>query len=117
MHIEIKRAYTPTQPGDGYRVLVDRLWPRGVSKQDLNLDAWSKEVAPSSELRRWFGHDPEKWEEFRERYLKELKQGTAARDLLDSVTGERLTLVYAARDTAHNHALVLQEYLKTLISK
>lgn len=117
MHIAIKRAYVPAEQDDGYRVLVDRLWPRGVAKKDLPLDEWNKDVAPSPELRRWFGHDPEKWEEFRKRYLEELKQGSAARALLDSVPDARLTLVYAARDPEHNHSLVLQEYLEALASR
>ena len=113
-HIAAKRAYASTEKDDGYRVLVDRLWPRGVSKKDLVLDEWNKDVAPSSELRRWFGHDPERWDEFRKRYLVELEQGTAASELLDSVPDTRLTLVYAARDPELNHALVLKEYLESL---
>jgi uncharacterized protein YeaO (DUF488 family) len=117
MRIAIKRAYAPAEREDGYRVLVDRLWPRGVAKKDLPLDEWNKDVAPSPELRRWFGHDPERWEEFRRRYLEELKQGSGARELLNSVPGARLTLVYAARDPEHNHALVLQEYLQRLVAE
>jgi uncharacterized protein YeaO (DUF488 family) len=117
MRIAIKRAYAPAEREDGYRVLVDRLWPRGVAKKDLPLDEWNKDVAPSPELRRWFGHDPERWEEFRRRYLEELKQGADARELLNSVPGARLTLVYAARDPEHNHALVLQEYLQRLVAE
>ncbi len=112
MQIQIKRAYENPAPEDGYRVLVDRLWPRGMSKQKLAIDEWNKEIAPSTELRKWFNHDPEKWGQFRERYQAELKESQLGEKLLKAVTQKRLTLVYGARDTEHNQALVLQEYLE-----
>ncbi len=111
MQIQIKRAYEEPAASYGYRVLVDRLWPRGVSKKSLALDDWNKDVAPSTELRKWFGHDPKRWQRFRAAYLDELRQNHHAQALLDAVTQERLTLVYAARDPEYNHALVLKEYL------
>lgn len=110
--IELKRAYEPAADSDGLRVLVDRLWPRGLSKQDAAIDRHAKDLAPSPDLRSWFGHDPERFEEFRQRYLEELEdRDEAARELLAQAGGQRLTLVYAARDTEHNHALVLRDYL------
>jgi uncharacterized protein YeaO (DUF488 family) len=117
--ILIKRAYDPAAPGDGYRVLVDRLWPRGIRKQALPLDEWNKEVAPSTELRQWFGHDPERWAEFQQRYRRELSDAqhqTAMRSLLKSAGHRSLTLIYAAKDLQHNHALVLQAALRDLSS-
>ncbi len=111
--IRLKRAYDPPSPGDGPRVLVDRLWPRGVGKDRLKIDAWLREIAPSAALRRWFGHDPEKWDEFRRRYRKEL---AAKRALLDDLArharGGKLTLVYGARDPEHNQAVVIKEVLQ-----
>lgn len=113
--IRLKRAYEPASPDDGYRVLVDRLWPRGVSKEELRIDEWAKELAPSPELRVWFGHEPERWPEFRERYLLELAAPArqAALDALARRAREgTVTLVYAARDTERNGAVVLREALK-----
>lgn len=115
MQIVIKRAYDPTEPSDGYRVLVDRLWPRGIKKEALHMDEWCKEVAPSTELREWFKHDPSKFKEFTARYEHELKHSQAASELLGRAMAQgakRLTLIYAAHDTEHNHALVLQKYLE-----
>jgi uncharacterized protein YeaO (DUF488 family) len=113
MTIELKRAYEPPAASDGLRVLIDRIWPRGISKEDAKLDEWAREVAPSSELRKWFGHDPDKWDEFRKRYFRELDN---KRDLLDSllqkVRGKRVTLVFGARDEVHNNAVALKEYLQ-----
>jgi len=113
MEIVIKRVYETAEPEDGARVLVDRLWPRGVSRDEAKLDAWRKDVAPSSELRKWFDHDPERWTEFKERYFGELDDKRQAIDGLLAVAegNDRLCLLYAARDTEHNHALVLREYL------
>ena len=110
--VRIKRVYAEAECADGLRVLVDRLWPRGLSKNDARIDLWAKEAAPSPQLRRWFGHDPEKWDAFRHRYLAEL----AARpqdltSLTDAVRHCTVTLLYASRDTLHNHALVLKAYL------
>ena len=108
----IKRAYEPAAPEDGSRFLVDRLWPRGVKKESLALTAWLKDVAPSNELRRWFGHDPERWTEFRRRYRAELKtQRTALQPLREALKRGPVTLVYSAHDEAHNQAVVLREYL------
>ncbi len=117
MAVRIKRAYAPGEPADGYRVLVDRLWPRGVSKDEARLDEWARELAPSPELRRWFGHDPGRFEEFRRRYRGEL----AAREDELAVLRRRarrgtVTLVYGARDTEHNGAVVLAELLRRATS-
>lgn len=110
--IRLKRAYEPAAAEDGARILVDRLWPRGVSKAKLALDAWIKDIAPSDALRRWFGHDPERWSEFRRRYMAELSQHA---DLIEELRGRArkgtLTLVYAARDEAHNDAVVVRDAL------
>ncbi len=110
--ILLKRAYDPPSPEDGLRVLVDRLWPRGLRKADAAIDRWLKEIAPTAELRRWFGHDPSRWEEFRRRYRAELATHP---DLLNELRrlagGSRVTLVYSARDEHHNDAIVLREVL------
>ncbi len=110
--IRIKRAYEPPSPRDGTRVLVDRLWPRGVKKADAGISQWMKEVAPSSELRKWFGHDPQRWQEFRRRYKAELAQKTELVGQLRELAEQGpLTLVYSAHDEAHNQAVVLRETL------
>ena len=112
--VRIKRAYDDPATNDGTRVLVDRVWPRGVSKDDLELDDWNKDVAPSTELRKWYGHDPEKFEEFVRRYRTELdtEAGKEALDALrDAVRGKRLTLVTATKDVEHSQAAVLSELL------
>ena len=114
MGIAIKRIYAPAGAADGYRVLVDRLWPRGVRKEDAALDAWLREVAPSPALRRWFGHEPSRWEGFRHRYAAELDTLTDHwRPLAERAARHRVTLLYAARDEEHNHALALKSYLDT----
>ncbi len=111
-HIRIKRAYEPSAHDDGARVLIDRLWPRGVKKEALALDQWAKELAPSTELRQWFGHDPARWQEFRQRYAAELRPHA---DLLESLrTLARkgpITLVYGAHDEAHNNAVAMRGFL------
>ena len=110
--IAIKRAYDPPEVSDGRRILVDRLWPRGVAKDDAQLSLWLKEVAPSPELRRWFGHDPQRWAEFVRRYRAELADRPEPVERLRSLAAEgRLTLVYGARDPVHNHAAALCAYL------
>ena len=110
--IRLKRAYEPALPSDGWRVLVERLWPRGLSKAKLRLDDWMKEVAPSAELRRWFGHDPKRWPQFRSRYFEELRANPASwRALLSRSRRGRVTLVYAAHDLEHNGALALKAFL------
>jgi uncharacterized protein YeaO (DUF488 family) len=108
----VKRAYDPPSPEDGARVLVDRLWPRGLRKVDAAIDCWLKEIAPSSDLRRWFGHDPSRWEEFQRRYRTELSARPEPLNQLRVLAGQgALTLVYAARDADHNHAVVLRDML------
>lgn len=108
--IRIKRAYEPPVSGDGYRILVDRLWPRGLSKQQLKIDRWLKDVAPSNELRRWFGHDPAKFAEFKKLYEKELHDNPAVAEM-EEVKEPVITLVYSAKDEQHNQAVVLKSYL------
>jgi uncharacterized protein YeaO (DUF488 family) len=116
----LRRAYDPPSPVDGTRVLVDRLWPRGVSKAQLRIDTWARDLAPSDELRHWFGHDPERWDEFRDRYRRELEtqpDGSRATAELASlvalvVAGRRVTLVYGAHDSEHNNAVALRELLR-----
>jgi uncharacterized protein YeaO (DUF488 family) len=113
--IKIKRIYEPATVEDGYRILVDRLWPRGVSRDAAKLDLWLREVAPSTELRQWFNHDPEKWEAFVTRYRAELDNNQESIDVLMCVTQRQTTtLLYSARDTEHNQAVVLQPYLRDL---
>ncbi len=106
----IKRAYEPPSPSDGTRVLVDRLWPRGVRKESIDL--WMKEVAPSAGLRKWFSHDPAKWSEFLKRYFRELDSSGAADELRKLAKRERVTLVYGAKDEEHNQAVALLKYLR-----
>src|SRR6185312_3287553 len=110
--IKLKRAYNPPSPRDGKRILVDRLWPRGIKKSDAAIDRWIRDIAPSTELRRWFGHRPERWPEFERRYRAELR---CRPELLDEIRAAAragpVTLVYAARDEAHNDAVVLKELL------
>ena len=113
MQICLKRAYDDPDENDGLRILVDRVWPRGRTKEEMRLDAWLKEIAPSTELRNWFGHDPQKWDEFKRRYFKELENlQQPVADLLERGRGQRLTLVFAARDEEHNNAVALREYLQ-----
>ena len=113
MQIRLKRAYEKPGSQDGCRILVDRVWPRGVSKEDAKIDLWLKEIAPSGELRRWFGHDPEKWTEFKKRYAAELKERPEAVDELRRRADQgRLTLVFGARDEKHNNAVALKEFLE-----
>jgi uncharacterized protein YeaO (DUF488 family) len=110
--VHLKRAYEPSSPDDRVRILVDRLWPRGVSKADAAIDRWMKEVAPSTELRHWFGHDPKRWEEFRRRYRAELSHHEELLDELRAMARQgALTLVYAAHDEDHNEAVVLRDLL------
>jgi uncharacterized protein YeaO (DUF488 family) len=116
MQIKLKRIYEPIGQNDGYRVLVDRLWPRGVSKNHAKIDLWLKETAPSTALRRWFNHDPKKWSEFRARYFAELDTNRQLlQPLLEAANMGNVTLVYASRDEEHNQAVALREYLETLI--
>ncbi|MDR3499837.1 MAG: DUF488 domain-containing protein [Parvibaculum sp.] len=113
--IAIKRVYEPAAKSDGTRILVDRLWPRGVSRAGAALDVWMKDVAPSAELRKWFNHEPERWAEFRRRYEAELKKNRAAVELLLAHGGKkRLTLLYSAHDEERNQAVVLAAHLRKL---
>lgn len=111
-NIKLKRAYDPPNQDDGIRILVDRLWPRGVKKVNAAINHWMKEIAPSTELRRWFGHDPARWAEFQRRYERELKQHQQNVDQLRSLAKRGvITLIYAARDQDHNEAVVLRDFL------
>lgn len=111
-HLQIKRVYDPPQKADGYRVLVDRIWPRGLSKDAAQIDLWMKDIAPSTELRKWFNHDPARWKTFQEKYRAELRQMSEKLDELKArAQKERITLVYGAKDTEHNQAVVLQDVL------
>ena len=115
--VKLKRAYDPISRNDGYRVLVERLWPRGIRKEDLPLGAWEKDVAPSTELRKWFGHDPDRWSEFKRRYRKELKEGLAAerlRELAERAIHHTVTLVFSSHDSEHNNAVVLKDELERI---
>jgi uncharacterized protein YeaO (DUF488 family) len=110
--IRVKRAYSPPAADDGLRFLVDRLWPRGVKRQDLQIDGWLKEAAPSEGLRQWFGHDPDRWEEFRARYFSELDgRPDELRPIREAARLGIVTLVYGARDEEHNNAVALKAYL------
>jgi uncharacterized protein YeaO (DUF488 family) len=115
--IQVKRAYEPPSKNDGTRFLVERLWPRGVKKENLQVEDWLKEVAPSSELRQWFQHDPAKWDEFRRRYFRELEKNPDAwQPLLARARRGRVTLVYSAHDTEHNNAVALKQFLEAKIT-
>lgn len=110
--MRLKRAYEAPELDDGFRILVDRLWPRGVSKSSAQIDFWLKEIAPSSELRKWFGHDPSKWPRFRDRYFRELDKNPEAVDQLrEHLRRGPVTLVYGSKDREHNDAVALGEYL------
>jgi len=112
--VKLKRAYEAPTKDDGERVLVERLWPRGLTKQKAKIDLWVKEISPSTELRKWFGHDPEKWDEFRRRYKSELKQQPELVDQLrDKARKGPITFVYAAKDELHNSALLLKEFVES----
>lgn len=114
MNYQIKRIYDEKSADDGFRVLVDRLWPRGISKEKAAVDLWAKDIAPSNELRKWFNHEAEKWPEFRKRYAQELKHNPAAVDEFHTaVKGQKkVTLLYGAKDIEHNQAIVLRDILK-----
>ena len=112
MELKIKRAYEKPEKEDGKRILVDRLWPRGLTKEKASIDLWLKDIAPTTELRKWFGHDPDKWKEFKKRYHQELKNNKEQLSILNEELKKRvITLVYGAKDEQHNEALVLKEWL------
>ena len=116
--IQLKRVYDKAAPEDGKRFLVERLWPRGIKKSELRIDAWVKEVGPSSSLRKWFGHDPKRWEEFRQRYFHELeKNAKACEPIQRAAEHGRITLVYSSHDTEHNNAAALREFLEAKLNK
>jgi uncharacterized protein YeaO (DUF488 family) len=117
MTFRIKRAYAPAEHSDGMRILVDRLWPRGVKKTTLKLDRWIKDVAPTPQLRQWFGHKPARFAEFSRRYRAELAANPAVAELRKLGRGETVTLIYAARDPAVNHAVVLQAFLQRRVQR
>lgn len=111
--IQVKRIYEAPGLDDGFRILVDRLWPRGIKKEKANIDLWLKEIAPSDSLRKWFNHEPERWEEFKKRYRKELKGKSALVDQLSqTVKKGKVTFLFSATDEAHNNAVALREYLQ-----
>jgi uncharacterized protein YeaO (DUF488 family) len=113
MSLRIKRAYEPVTAADGERILVDRLWPRGLSKKTAAIDSWARDVAPSTTLRRWFGHEPARWTAFKGRYFKELRVADeAVHRIAVRARRHRVTLVYGARDERHNNAVALREYLR-----
>ncbi len=113
--IRTKRIYDPPGSQDGYRILIDRLWPRGISKDKARIDEWRKELAPSDRLRKWFNHEPEKWDEFRRRYHEELRPKIKeVRDLAQKPSPKTITLLYGARDEEHNNAVALKEFLERL---
>jgi len=111
--LKLKRAYDPAAEADGTRILVERLWPRGLSKAKVRVDTWLKEVAPSTDLRKWFGHDPAKWPQFRERYFRELDERPEAwQPIVSNARRGLVTLIYSSHDTVHNNAVALHEYLR-----
>lgn len=111
-HLRLKRVYESAASEDGVRILIDRLWPRGLTKEKAAVDHWMKDIAPSAELRKWFGHDPDRWTEFRRRYMEELRQHTALLDQIRHLaSGGTVTLLFGAHDEEHNDAVVLREVL------
>lgn len=118
MTVRIKRIYDAPADDDGYRVLVDRIWPRGLPKKEAQIDRWLKEIAPSSELRRWFGHDASRWDEFRRRYRGELEEASAlVQELAEKARSAPVTLLFSARDQRHNQAVVLHEWLEERLGR
>jgi uncharacterized protein YeaO (DUF488 family) len=114
MELRIKRVYEKPKNADGKRILVDRLWPRGLTKEKADIDLWLKDIAPSTELRKWFGHDPGKWEKFKIKYGKELKSNKEQVQLINELKNKVVTLVYGAKDEWHNEAIFLKEWLERL---
>jgi uncharacterized protein YeaO (DUF488 family) len=115
MNIKIKRVYEQPDKDDGRRILVDRLWPRGLTKEKAGVDLWLKEIAPSTELRKWFGHDPDRWEEFKERYRAELEEAgkmEVLRNIAERAREENVTLLFGAKDTRHNDARALEAFIR-----
>ena len=118
MSIDVKRAYETPAKSDGCRILVDRIWPRGITKDDLQVDAWLKDLAPSTGLRKWFGHDPKKWDEFRKRFATELEQRSGAlAELIARAEAGHVTLVFASKDREHNNAVALKQQLELRLAR
>ncbi len=118
--LKIKRAYEKAEANDGKRILIDRLWPRGVSKAEAGIDEWVKDLAPSTELRKWFGHDPEKWEEFKKRYKRELSsmEKTKLLENIAQIAGQtNVTLIYSAKDTEHSDVIVLEKIIREMMER
>jgi uncharacterized protein YeaO (DUF488 family) len=116
MAIRVKRAYEAASPGDGTRILIDRLWPRGLAKKEAHIDLWLKEIAPSTELRQWFNHEPEKWKEFRQRYFVELRQRPAAVGrLIEAMRKGPVTLLFGSKEARFNNAMALKEFLRARV--
>lgn len=116
MRLQLKRVYDPPADIDGMRILVDRLWPRGLSKAEARIDFWAKAVAPSNELRRWYQHEPAKWPEFQRKYFAELQNNSeAVRELITETGNGKVTLLYSAKETRLNNAVVLKNYLESLL--
>lgn len=115
LNIQIKRAYEPEKSSDGKRILVERLWPRGLSKEDAHIDLWYKNIAPSTELRKWYSHELERWTSFKQKYIEELKANPeAVSELCQLCKGKKITFIYAAHDELHNSAVVLKQFLEQL---
>jgi uncharacterized protein YeaO (DUF488 family) len=115
-NIKIKRIYEPFAKTDGYRILVDRLWPRGMKKEDAYIDTWLKDIAPSTELRQWFHAEPGRWEQFRMKYIDDLKESNAVDELISYINAhETTTLLYSVKDEEQNHAVILKEFVKPLL--
>lgn len=111
--VKTKRVYNPASPDDGKRILIDRLWPRGIKKEHTKIDGWLKEIAPSNELRKWFAHDPAKWQDFKKRYINELKKkNEIVQELRAEAKKGMITLLFAAKDVEHNNAVVLKELIE-----
>jgi uncharacterized protein YeaO (DUF488 family) len=118
MALQVKRIYEQSSENDGFRILVDRLWPRGISKDKANVDLWLKDIAPSTELRKWFAHKEERWEEFKKRYFSELENKTELLDTIIEKAGSgSVTLLYSAKNYTFNNAVALVEYIETLVTK
>jgi uncharacterized protein YeaO (DUF488 family) len=120
MNVRLRRAYDDPRPDDGVRVLVDRVWPRGRTKEELNLERWARDIAPSTELRRWFGHDPARWDEFRRRYQAELRERSQAAilsELVELARAGTLTIVFGARDTEHSQARVIADEIEERLGR
>ncbi|HEX2989279.1 MAG TPA: DUF488 domain-containing protein [Anaerolineales bacterium] len=116
--LKTKRVYEPAEASDGIRFLVERLWPRGIKKEELKMETWLKDAAPSPALRKWFGHDPDKWDEFQRRYRAELESNPDAwQPILQAAKQGNVTLLYSARDTEHNSAVLLKQFLETRLRK